>query len=100
MDKAPGDGGGRLAGGGWFAHVRDQFGECQWAFCVSRARGETMDFKVLAAGTDQAIWRPSCSQGSGRGQWHHPDQCHMTDAELRQGLRAAGPASAEPALQG
>jgi hypothetical protein len=100
MDETPGDGKGRLAGGGWFAHVRDQFGGCQWAFCISRAHGSAMDFKVLAAGTDQAVWRPHCSHGAGSGQWHHPGQCQMTDAELRQELRAAGPASAEPALKG
>ena len=83
MKSHHGNGRGK-SGGGWFCHVRDESGSCQWAYCVRRARGMTMTFKVFPDDSDQILLRSDCRYGAGRGEWHHPGQCRLTELEMLQ----------------
>jgi hypothetical protein len=72
--------------GGWFCHVRDESGNCQWAHCVRQANGDSLIFNVFPEDSDQIISKSDCLYGAGRGEWHYPGQCRFTELDL---LKAA-----------
>ena len=78
------DGGGDMKAGGFFVHLRDGFGRCQWAFVTARISGQDLNLKVIPNDPDHTLWRPCCKHGADKHQWHHPDQCQMTSAEIRE----------------
>lgn len=89
------DGGGNMKLGGFFVHLRDQFGRCQWAFVTAQTKGQNLNLKVMPNDPDHSLWRPNCCHGAGKGEWHHPDQCAMTTKQMRDDeLKAVEPAKA------
>ncbi len=78
------DGGGDMAVGGFFVHLRDQFGRCQWAVVTAQHPDKRLNLKVIPNDPDQMVWRPKCAHGAGHGEWHFEDQCKMTTAQIRE----------------
>jgi len=79
------EGGGDMSKGGFFVHLRDQFGRCQWAFATAQVKGSVLNLQVIPNGPEQLCWRPNCSHGPDKGQWHYgPDQCNMDSQQIKE----------------
>ena len=78
------DGGGDMTKGGFYVHYRDAFGRCEWAFVTAKTAGTHLNLKVMPNDPDHSLWRPDTPHGAGKGEWHHPDQCHMTTIQMNE----------------
>ncbi len=78
------DGGGNIRKGGFFVHYRDDFGRCVWAFVTSAHAGKALNLKEIPNSPDPMMWRPNVKHGTAKGQWHFPDQCEMTDDQMKE----------------
>lgn len=78
------DVGGNVRKGGFFVHYRDDFGRCVWAFVTAAHSGQRLNLKEVPNSPDPLMWRPGARHGAGKGCWHFPDQCDMTDAQIRE----------------
>jgi len=74
---------GDLKKGGYFVHYRDDFRRCSWAFVTASVSGPLVNLQVITNGPEQMIWKPRTIHGSGKCQWHWPDQCAMSDDEIK-----------------
>ena len=83
------NGGGSINKGGFFVHYRDDFSRCVWAFVTAAGPGQCLNLKEVPNSPDPIMWRPGVSHGAGKGQWHFPDQCGMTDSQIREDEAAA-----------
>jgi hypothetical protein len=83
---------------GWFCHVRDASGRCQWAYCVRQGKGATMIFKVFPDDSDQVFLKSDCLHGAGRDEWHYPGQCRLSEREIL--IAAAETAAREKCIAG